>query len=74
MKKPRVFLSHSKKDREFIERLAGDLRASQVDVWYDEWEIPPGDSLRGRIFGEGIIESVNSFWCQRELDAAAVRC
>ena len=84
MKKPRVFLSHSKKDRTFIEQLAGDLRASQVDVWYDEWEIPPGDSLRARIFGEGIVDSelffayltihsVDSFWCQRELDAAFVR-
>ena len=55
--RPRVFLSHSKRDRAFIERLASDLRLALIDVWYDDWEIPPGDSLRRRILSEGIPES-----------------
>jgi len=81
--RPKVFLSHSKKDQEFIERLAADLRLAFVDVWYDDWEISPGDSLRKRIFSEGIPESdlffifitassIKSYWCEKELDAAFV--
>jgi hypothetical protein len=82
--RPRIFLSHSKKDALFVERLANDLRVSFVDVWYDDWEIPPGDSLRKRIFTEGIPDSdmffvyltpnsLASYWCERELDAAFVQ-
>ena len=81
--KPRVFLSHSKKDRKCIERFAMDLRSARIDVWYDDWEIPPGSSLRAKIFEEGISEcdlffvyltknSIDSSWVQRELDAAFV--
>lgn len=82
--RPRVFLSHSKRDRAFIERLASDLRLALIDVWYDDWEIPPGDSLRRRILSEGIPESdlffiyitdnsLSSYWCERELDAAFIQ-
>ena len=81
--KPRVFLSHSKSDREYIERLAMDLRSARIDVWYDDWEIPPGSSLRAKIFEEGITEcdlffiyltknSRDSSWVRWELDAAFV--
>ena len=81
--KPRVFLSHSKKDRGYVERLAMDLRSARIDVWYDDWEIPPGASLRTKIFEEGISEcdlfliyltknSISSSWVQQELDAAFV--
>jgi TIR domain-containing protein len=81
--KPRVFLSHSKKDRGFILRVANDLRIARVDVWYDEWEIPPGDSIRKRIFEDGIPNcdlffvyltenSIDSYWVQRELDSAVI--
>jgi hypothetical protein len=82
--KPRVFLSHSKADRDFIEQLANDLRTARIDAWVDEWEIPPGHSFRRKIFEEGILScdlffvyltphSASSYWVQRELDAAFVR-
>jgi hypothetical protein len=82
--KPKVFLSHSKLDRQFIERLATDLRSARIDVWYDEWEIPPGEPFRRHIFEYGIPEcdlffvyltpnSITSYWCTRELDAAFIR-
>ena len=82
--KPRIFLSHSKKDRKFILRLARDLQAANLDVWYDDWAILPGESLREKIFGEGISESdvffiyltpysISSRWCKEELDAAFER-
>lgn len=81
--KPRVFLSHSKTDKAFVERLAGDLRVARIDVWYDECEIPSGVSFRKRIFEDGITESdlffvyltpssASSYWVARELDAAFV--
>lgn len=81
--KPRVFLSHSKKDRVFIERIANVLRIGKIDVWYDDWEIPPGDSIRKKIFEDGIPNcdlffvyltenSKDSYWVQKELDAAVI--
>lgn len=30
-----VFLSYSRKDLEFVEKLAGDLKKSGFEVWYD---------------------------------------
>lgn len=83
MKKPKVFLSHSKKDQNFIKQLAIDLRSARIDVWYDDWEIPPGASLRSKIFEDGISEcdlffiyltqnSKDSYWIRQELDAAFV--
>ena len=79
--KPRVFLSHSKVDRNFIEKMAEDLRPGRIDVWYDDWEIPAGASLREKIFSEGIGRcdlffvyltnaSVQSKWVREEIDVA----
>lgn len=82
--KPKIFLSHSKKDKQIIEKIANDLRSCGIDVWYDEWEIPVGDSIRKKIFEDGIPNcdaffiylthnSVNSYWVQKELDSAVFR-
>ncbi|MBR4791785.1 MAG: toll/interleukin-1 receptor domain-containing protein [Treponema sp.] len=82
--KPRVFLSHSKKDEEFIVKIANDLRLAQIDSWYDDWEIPPGTSIRRKIFEEGIPNcdvffvylsenSIDSYWVTKELDAAIIQ-
>lgn len=81
--KPKVFLSHSKKDKEFVEKIANDLRKCGIDVWYDEWEIPPGDSIRKKIFEDGIVScdlffiyltehSIPSYWVEKELDGALI--
>src|SRR6266542_44164 len=77
---PSVFLSHSSRDNTFCERLALDLLEYEVKVWYDEWEIKVGDSLRAKI-ASGIEQndylavvlsraSVQSPWVQQELNAA----
>jgi len=77
--KPKVFLSHSHLDKPFIERLANTLKLAGIDCWYDDWEIPPGDSIRQRIFEDGLpncdvffvyltANSIHSKWVQRELD------
>ena len=82
-KAPRVFLSYSSADKAMAEKLATDLRSHGVDVWYDKWEIQPGDSLRRKI-DQGIEgadyflvlltpNSLQSEWVQTELDAGMVR-
>lgn len=46
---PDLFLSHSTRDKEFVRKLADDLAFCEVDVWLDEWEIQPGESLHDAI-------------------------
>lgn len=76
----KVFISYSSKDRDFVRRLANDLRAQKVPIWMDEIELKVGDSLRQTI-EHGLQQSssllivlsrnsVNSPWVQQELNAA----
>lgn len=44
-----VFLSHSAKDKAVVRDVAERLRADGVRVWFDEWEIKPGDSIPAKI-------------------------
>lgn len=44
-----VFLSHSAKDKEVVRGLAERLRGDGLRVWFDEWEIRPGDSIPAKI-------------------------
>jgi TIR domain len=80
---PRAFLSHSWSDNARVRPLAVALRAHGVDVWFDQWEMGPGDSLVQKI-NEGLEQcavflvalsaaSVASNWVREELSAAVVR-
>src|ERR1044072_621421 len=40
-----VFLSHSKKDIAKVRMLAERLRENDINVWFDEWVIKPGDDI-----------------------------
>ena len=51
-----VFLSHSSKDKEVVRAVAERLRADGLRVWFDEWEIRPGDSIPAKI-EEGLEHS-----------------
>jgi TIR domain-containing protein len=44
-----VFLSHSSKDKAVVRKLAKRLKADGVDVWFDESELKPGDSIPHKI-------------------------
>ncbi len=44
-----VFLSHSSKDRPVVRELAGRLQSDGLRVWFDEWEIKPGEMILKRI-------------------------
>jgi hypothetical protein len=79
----RIFLSHSKLDVGMAQRIAAGLRAFDLDVWYDEWAIRPGDSIVARI-SEGLAQtdvlvvllspnSVSSDWVAHELTATLMR-
>lgn len=78
-----VFISYNHADREFAGWLAEQLLSHRVAVWYDEWEMRVGDSLRRKV-QDGIDtsayliivlspDSVNSEWVSQELDGALVK-
>lgn len=75
-----VFISYNHQDKRFVERLAADLTAFGLSVWWDEWEMRVGDSLIDKI-NDGITtsswlavvlspHSIQSRWVKRELAAA----
>ncbi len=81
--KPRVFLSHSKKDIEFIHRIEADLRKCQIDPWLDEIDIRHGQPWLDAIFESGIPTcdcilvylteaSLQSPMVKKELDAGII--
>jgi len=83
LNKPRAFLSHSKKDKEFIEKLASDLRRCQIDCWLDTEEIRAGKSWLKVIFEDGIPtcdivvvylteNSITSKMVEKEIDATLI--
>jgi WD40 repeat protein len=51
-----VFLSHSSKDKSVVREIAERLRKDGLKVWFDEWEIKPGDSIPAKI-EEGLERS-----------------
>lgn len=52
-----VFISHASEDKDSVVRpLAGELQALGLEVWYDEFELTLGDSLRESI-DEGLKTS-----------------
>lgn len=75
-----IFLSHSHTDKDFVDRLAMDLRRTGYYVWTDDAEIKVGDSLIDKIregidkvdyFGVVISRnSINSHWVKKEVDIA----
>src|SRR5215475_2806322 len=54
-----VFISYSRKDKEFVRRLDEELKRRDREAWVD-WEgIPPGDASEKTIYGA--IESTHTF-------------
>ena len=51
-----VFLSHSSKDKAVVRAIAERLRADGLRVWFDEWEMKPGDHIQAKI-EEGLERS-----------------
>jgi hypothetical protein len=84
MNRKNAFISYSHEDKDFVRELALHLSEQGVPLFFDEWDIKPGDSLVRRIFEEGLAKadlflivlskaSVKSKWVREELDAATIR-
>lgn len=82
-RKPRVFLSHSKKDSQFIEKLERAFRKCQIEPWLDTFEIRHGKPWLEAIFKDGIPScdsvivyltphSLRSLVVKKELDASVI--
>jgi hypothetical protein len=79
-----VFISHASEDKDdFVRPLAGALSSLGVKVWFDEWTLTIGDSLRRKI-DEGLLAAdygvvvLSRFffakqWPQAELDGLFAR-
>lgn len=79
-----VFISHASEDKDEIVRpLANALKAGGLDVWYDEFELKIGDSLRQKIdkglassrFGIVVLSKafIKKGWTNYELDGIVSR-
>lgn len=79
-----VFISHASEDKEEIVRpLAVALRSEGLSVWYDEFELKIGDSLRQKIdkglaksrFGIVVLSKnfIRKGWTNYELDGIITR-
>lgn len=44
-----VFLSHSAKDKGVVREITNRPKSDGVRVWFDDWEIRPGDSIPAKI-------------------------
>jgi hypothetical protein len=75
-----IFISHSHKDKGFVDKLATKLVVDRIPVFVDRWEMNIGDSITNKI--EAAItsssflivilskNSVQSDWCKREITSA----
>ena len=45
----KIFISYASEDKDFVDRLATDLKHQGIDIWIDKWEIKVGDSLISKI-------------------------
>lgn len=79
-----VFICHASEDKEdFVRPLAHALRERHLDVWYDEFVLHVGDSLRATIdrglascrFGVVVLSPsfFTKAWAQRELNGLVAR-
>ncbi len=49
MNEPKVFISYSHDDAEWVRRFAEALRERSVGVWLDTWQVDAGEPLRDAI-------------------------
>lgn len=80
---PVVYFAHASEDKSAARPIAEHLLAQGIDVWFDEWEIGAGDSLRRKM--DAGLEACTHFvvllspialkkpWVNEEIDAGFVR-
>jgi hypothetical protein len=79
-----VFISYSHADKDIAKTIANELVNRGINVWWDQWDLQPGDSLISKIFEFGLAKashflillspsSVRSSWVKEELSIATIR-
>ena len=79
-----VFISHASEDKDVVVRpLASILKSKGLDVWFDDFELAAGDSLRRRVdhglansrFGVVVLSRsfLSKQWPNYELDGIVAR-
>ena len=78
-----IFISYSHKNKEFVDKLAIQLVARNVNIWLDRWELNIGDSLidkvQNAVDGSSALlvilskASTESEWCKKELSSGLLR-
>src|SRR5689334_19336969 len=51
-----VFLSHSSRDKDVVRELAHRLHEDGLKVWFDEWEVRPGEHIYAAV-ERGLLQS-----------------
>jgi TIR domain len=80
---PKLYFAHAFENRDIAKPLADRMMRDGIDVWFDEWEIRTGDSLR-RKMENGLSgcthflvlltpEAIGKPWVETEIDAGFVR-
>ncbi len=78
-----VFISYNQADRAVAREIAMFLVAENINVWFDEWKISPGDSIIEEI-QEGLSNcsvfivvwsknAAKSKWVRKELETALIK-
>ena len=78
-----VFIAHASEDKTFVTPLVHSLKGRGLEVWYDDFVLKIGDSLRREI-DKGLVQSrygvvvlshnfFKKHWPQKELDGLATR-
>jgi hypothetical protein len=49
MNEPKVYISYSHGDIEWVRQFAEALRKRDIDVWLDDWKIKPGDLWQEKV-------------------------
>ena len=80
---PRIFLSYASEDKDVARKITDRLRHNGVQIWFDEYELQTGDSIRNRIqdaiaASDYLVvllspNSVRAHWLQSELNSAFSR-
>lgn len=75
-----VFISYAQADKLVAREIADRLQGAGLRVWFDEWAMSAGDSIKGKIENQARATdllivllspaSVESHWIRAELDAA----
>lgn len=52
-----VFLSYSRKDKDFVDKFLADLKSTGINVWFDQRDIHAGDKTWQEQIVDGILKS-----------------